>query len=89
MVEPSNGPWSSPNVLVKIKDGTIRFCVDFRKVDDLTKKDAHPRFQGLMIHWIHLVELNGLQHLIMLVGIGKWESSQPIERRQHLPHLIT
>ena len=29
-------------MLVKKKDGTTRFCVDFRKVDDLTKKDAHP-----------------------------------------------
>ena len=42
VVEPSNGPWSSPIVLVKKKDGTTRFCVDFRKVNDLTKKDAHP-----------------------------------------------
>ena len=42
IVEPSNGPWSLPIVLVKKKDGTTRFCVDFRKVNDLTKKDAHP-----------------------------------------------
>ena len=37
-----NHQWSSPIVLVKKKDGTIRFWVDFRKVNDLTKKDAHP-----------------------------------------------
>ena len=42
VMEPSNGPWSLPVVLVKKKDGTTRFCVDFRKVNDLTKKDAHP-----------------------------------------------
>ena len=42
VVELSNGPWSSPIVLVKKKDGTTRFCMDFRKVNDLTKKDAHP-----------------------------------------------
>ena len=42
VVEQSNGPWSSPIVLVKKKDGTTRFCVDFRKINDLTKKDAHP-----------------------------------------------
>ena len=42
VVEPSQGPWSSPIVLVKKKDGTTRFCVDFRKVNDVTKKDAHP-----------------------------------------------
>ena len=45
IIEPSKGPWSSPVILVKKKDGTTRFCVDFRKVNDLTKKDA-----GLMTH---------------------------------------
>ena len=42
IIEPSKGPWSSPVVLVKKNDGTTRFCIDFRKVNDLTKKDAHP-----------------------------------------------
>ena len=41
VVEPAHSPWSSPIVLVK-KDGSTRFCVDFRKVNAHTKKDAHP-----------------------------------------------
>ena len=32
----------SPIVLVKKKDGTWRFCVDFRKLNQVTKKSAHP-----------------------------------------------
>ena len=42
VVEPSQGPWSSPIVIVKKKDGSTRFCIDFRQVNGLTRKDAQP-----------------------------------------------
>ena len=42
VVEPSQGPWSSPIVLVKKKDGTTRFCVDYRKLNHITRKDSYP-----------------------------------------------
>ena len=42
VIEPATGPWSSPVVLVQKKDGSTRFCVDFRQLNSLTKKDAHP-----------------------------------------------
>ena len=42
VVTPSTSPWSSPIVLVKKKDGTTRFCVDYRKLNDVTRKDAYP-----------------------------------------------
>ncbi len=38
----SSGPWCSLIVLVRKKDGTIRFCVDYRKLNDATHKDAYP-----------------------------------------------
>ena len=42
IIKPCYGPWASPIIVVKKKDGSTRFCVDFRRVNDLTRKDAQP-----------------------------------------------
>ncbi|KAH3717167.1 hypothetical protein DPMN_059947 [Dreissena polymorpha] len=42
VIEPSDSPYRSPVVIVKKPDGTNRFCVDFRKLNQVTVFDAEP-----------------------------------------------
>ena len=87
-IEPSDSPWSSPVVLVTKKDGGTRFCVDYRKINDATVKDAYP----LPIIDDTLDMLAGKQWFSTLdLASGYWQVSLSREARakpaMHQPRL--
>ena len=50
IIQPSCSPWASPVTLVRKPDGSVRFCVDYRKLNQVTKKDRFPLAQVADIH---------------------------------------
>ena len=42
VIEPSTSPWASNVILVRKSDQTMRFCIDYRQVNNITSKDSYP-----------------------------------------------
>jgi len=57
-IEPSQAPFAAPVLFVKKPDGSLRFYIDYRKLNLLTKKDRYPLpLIDETLAWIRRVKL--------------------------------
>ncbi|KAH9138868.1 hypothetical protein LEN26_005326 [Aphanomyces euteiches] len=42
LIRPSTSPWASPVLMIRKPDGSIRFCIDYRRLNEVTIKDSYP-----------------------------------------------
>lgn len=77
-VEPSSSPWCSPFVISTRANGEPRFCMDFRKVNSVTKKDAYmlPHMDSILdqfrvAKFVTTIDLRNAYHHIPLDELSK------------------
>ena len=80
VIRPSNSPWCNAVVLVRKKDGSIRLCIEFRKLNVLTVKDSH-----LLPHICETLEtLVGAAHYSTFdMNSGFWQVPMDEESKQY------
>ena len=85
VIQISNSPWASPIVLVRKKDGTMRFCIDYQKLNMVTKADKFPlpRIEDLLDQ---LSEARISLPSTWQQDIGRYVLMKTLGRKQHSPH---
>ena len=66
IVNPSASQWSAPMVLVQKKDGSLRLCVDYRRLNSVSKIDAYP-----MPQVDELLDRHGKAHFISTMDLTR------------------
>ena len=59
VIRSSDSPWSSPVHLVKKKDGSIRFCIDYKKLNMVTRKNCGNK-------WFCILDLQSGYHQVAI-----------------------
>ena len=81
VIWPSNSPWCNTVVLVRKKDGSLCFCIDFRRLNALTVKDSHPLPQICET----LENLAGAAHYLTFdMNFGFWQVPMDEDSKQYM-----
>ena len=84
-IQPSQSPWCNAVVLMRKKDGSLRFCIDFRRLNARTKKDAYP----LPCMQETMESMVGARHFsCMDLKSGFWQVQMDEESRQYTAFMV-
>ena len=75
VIRPSNSPWCNAVVLVRKKDGSLCFCINFRRLNSLTVKDSHPL--------PHICETSAAHYTTIDMNSGFWQVPMDKESKQY------
>ena len=83
-IRPSNSPWASAIVLVRKKDGRPRFCIDLRRLNNRTVKDAYglPKIESILDS---LLGAKIFSTLDLKAGYCEWKWLKNVKPTQLLP----
>jgi hypothetical protein len=82
-IRPTSSPWGCPAIFIKKKDQTLRMCVDYRPLNEVTIKNKYPL--GSISYSINLLELGYSPRLISGQAIIRSVFNPRIYPRPHSP----
>ena len=84
-IRPSQSPWCNVVVLVRKKDRSLCFCIDFQRLNNCTKKDSFPlpQIQEAVLSLVGACHFSCLDH-----KLGFWQIQMSLELKQYMAFIV-